>query len=509
MIGPLKLLLAMLFVILLSGFSSASDIYIAQNAAGGNTGADCADAHAASWFNSSANWGSGAGKIGPGTTAHLCGTLTTALTALGSGTSGNPITILFESGAQISLAACGSTGCLNIAAKSYITIDGGTNGLIQATNVGTGLSNGDSVAVYARSGSSHIEVKNLTITNMYVITSPSDNSASGSYYGLWNDGDHMLFHNNTIHDCYAGVKTESDNNSSYYSNTIYNNNWGIFLSGNSTNGVNHDLIYGNEIYDFDKWDTTADTYHHDGIFLAGNGTPAHVQNNQIYNNYLHGTISNSSNCPVNCMTAYIFLQDVETETVYNNLLVAPSGQYVNNGLITINGSVTQDQSDALYNNTVIGGQGSSTGACIAIENEANLSFENNVMSNCGVNIWLVDTNTFTVLDYNSYQDSSLNGTWRISSSFYNTLAAWQAASGEGSHAQATTGSLNLNGSYEPLSNSILVGAAKNLTGLGVTALDSDKAGVARPAGSTSWDAGAYQDPSSNPAPPTGLGATVR
>ena len=31
---------------------------IAQNAAGGNTGADCADAHAVSWFNTSSNWGS-------------------------------------------------------------------------------------------------------------------------------------------------------------------------------------------------------------------------------------------------------------------------------------------------------------------------------------------------------------------------------------------------------------------------------------------------------------------
>ena len=69
--GPRKLLLAVMFVILAATFSAASDIYIAQNATGGNTGADCADAHAASWFNSSSNWGSGSGKIGPGTTVHL------------------------------------------------------------------------------------------------------------------------------------------------------------------------------------------------------------------------------------------------------------------------------------------------------------------------------------------------------------------------------------------------------------------------------------------------------
>ena len=94
-------ILLMMFVFAVTVFSSASDIYVAQNTTGGNTGADCADAHSAAWFNTPANWGSGGNQIGPGTTVHLCGVFTgtagaTMLTIQGSGSNGNPVTIKFE-----------------------------------------------------------------------------------------------------------------------------------------------------------------------------------------------------------------------------------------------------------------------------------------------------------------------------------------------------------------------------------------------------------------------------
>src|SRR5579872_2267748 len=124
--GARKLLLAVMFVFCAVGFSAAGDIYIAQNATGANTGADCADAHAASWFNSSSNWGSGSGKIGPGTTVHLCGTFTSQMVGHGSGSSSSPITIHFESGAKISVPYCPTNGCMNLNGLSWITVDGGT-----------------------------------------------------------------------------------------------------------------------------------------------------------------------------------------------------------------------------------------------------------------------------------------------------------------------------------------------------------------------------------------------
>ncbi len=60
---------------LCTGVAKANDIYIAQSAAGSANGSNCANAYAATFFNTAANWGSGANKIGPGTTVHLCGTI--------------------------------------------------------------------------------------------------------------------------------------------------------------------------------------------------------------------------------------------------------------------------------------------------------------------------------------------------------------------------------------------------------------------------------------------------
>ena len=50
--------------------ASLGNVYIAQNSVGANTGADCADAYALSFFNNSGNWGAGPPQIGPGTTVH-------------------------------------------------------------------------------------------------------------------------------------------------------------------------------------------------------------------------------------------------------------------------------------------------------------------------------------------------------------------------------------------------------------------------------------------------------
>src|SRR5580693_404632 len=96
MTRPRKLLLAMIFTFAAIGLSSATNtVYIAQSAQGSSTGADCADAVAASYFNSSSHWSSNPSGtlIGPGTTVHLCGTISTNLTFQGNGASGNPVVI--------------------------------------------------------------------------------------------------------------------------------------------------------------------------------------------------------------------------------------------------------------------------------------------------------------------------------------------------------------------------------------------------------------------------------
>ena len=77
-IGP-KALIYLLIVfgfVLATSAATPGNIYISQNSSGAGNGADCADALPVSWFNNSANWGGGASQIGPGTTVHVCGTIT-------------------------------------------------------------------------------------------------------------------------------------------------------------------------------------------------------------------------------------------------------------------------------------------------------------------------------------------------------------------------------------------------------------------------------------------------
>ena len=83
----------------------APDIYYAQAAAGTGSGDDCADARATSSM-LAMDWV-------PGNTIHLCGALTTSITALGSGTSASPITVTFEPGAYFTGSVWSSAINLN------------------------------------------------------------------------------------------------------------------------------------------------------------------------------------------------------------------------------------------------------------------------------------------------------------------------------------------------------------------------------------------------------------
>ena len=59
----------------------------------------------------------------------------------GSGTSGNPITILFQPNAVMTSPAWPSSGAINVGGNGYITVDGGSNGIIQDTANGDALAN--------------------------------------------------------------------------------------------------------------------------------------------------------------------------------------------------------------------------------------------------------------------------------------------------------------------------------------------------------------------------------
>ena len=366
-----------------------------------------------------------------GDVSYICGTITSSLTFQGGGTSANPVSLVFDTGAKISVPTCGSS-CINLGGNSYILVDGGTNGIIEATASGTGLGNsGDSVAIYARE-SNHSEIRNVTINNMYVHTSQSDENGN-NYFGLWISGIGNLVHGLTVNNALCGVKVETGSSGNqYFNNIIHNVNWGIFESAaNSPNAITNEQIYGNEIYDFAVWDTTTDANHHDGIFLSGSNATTDLTHVDIFNNYLHGTTSSATVCapsPGNgsCMTAYIFINTDSYVRVFNNLLVMNSGDPgPNNGEVLL----ADDDHDSFINNTLIGGSNTANNSnCLVLGTGTNFTVENNAFSSCPNLIW-ENGGSASTLDYNVYQNSSGGPSLRKGDTYYTSLASWQSAVG--------------------------------------------------------------------------------
>ena len=76
------------------GEVNAEEIYISNTGAGASDGSSCDQSRPASWFNVSANWGSGDNKISDNDTVYLCGTITSnSLNMVAYGSVGNPYTI--------------------------------------------------------------------------------------------------------------------------------------------------------------------------------------------------------------------------------------------------------------------------------------------------------------------------------------------------------------------------------------------------------------------------------
>src|ERR1700675_3728816 len=170
MIRKFGLIFAFLVVALPAG---AKDLYVAANQVSTGTGTGCSTAKSVAWFNATTSWGTGTAQIGPGTTVHLCGTFTgkpgqQLLIVRGNGTSSSPITIKFETNAILQAPYWSSQGAIYEVGRSYIVIDGGTNGLIKNTANGTGRAYvQQSRAIYATSCTGCV-VKNLTIADIYV-----------------------------------------------------------------------------------------------------------------------------------------------------------------------------------------------------------------------------------------------------------------------------------------------------------------------------------------------------
>ncbi|HXW56403.1 MAG TPA: hypothetical protein VEJ67_11680 [Candidatus Cybelea sp.] len=554
----IKLLLSVFSMMLcLCAPARANNVYIAQSAQGEATGADCADALVYTYFNNPSNWTSGTPsgtKIGPGTTVYICGTITGSagaqlLTFNGSGTSDNPITLEFQSGASLEAPYFAAQGAIYMSGLSNLVVNGGTNGLIEATLAGSkgascpggscqyqgGTVNGGK-AILAGS-CTNCTVENLTIADMYVHTQceassgcdtslPDFNDAAAVYFS----GSGFTITNNTCHDAgvcwYNYAEPSGDSGYTISDNDMYNMDHGYFGGPCGTGCTLGTIsIHDNHIHDSAAWDTgSADAYHHDGIhFWDGHvGTTTEID---IYNNLFDGV---EGEC---CITAWLYMQgSAATNNIYNNVFMQTIP--VPNGSINLS-SETTGATFNLYNNTLVsseGGGGNGPGITYTYENgeQSTVVIENNVFAGFNTFIALPSTDVTTLnADYNAYGSESGGGNqyWNWQSFSTRTFSSWQSECSCDTHsilgAGGVSGSLSIELSDrvtapylgQPLANSPVINAGTDLANLGIAALDSSTSlgNNLTPIGrGASWYIGAFQA-SSNvtpPAAPSGLKATV-
>ena len=528
-----KIIAVSVWILILQGICFSADIYISQATQGADSGSSCSNSHSADWFNTSGNWASPKvlGKIGPGDTVHLCGTFTGAaganmLAFKKSGNTGQPITLLFEAGALLTAPYWDTyNGAISLGGYSNIVVDGGSNGTITATDNGsanTFQQNSRGIFVGNPSGSS-VLIKNLTISNMYVRSDNTDNNAYGIGIYMYSSsgGSDITISNNTISDAYDGISGAygpSTSNWNIYNNTIYHTSTGIIAgSGNNNATISQVNIYGNTVYDGVNWDgvwsglhgcVSGCWFHNQPLHAWAVHSGSSITGLNIYNNYFYGSWGTHD-------TAWIYPEgQISSLLIYNNILQNSTTAAPTNAYIFLKCQSGGNCSGAgVYNNTIYSAN-TAVGTCMEWQNGyTNNNFENNICYNTNYSVYIdpapdtasIGTGTF---QNNIYYPSSMN--FRNKTPITN-FSGWQASSGTPDSTGSSQSNPNLNAStYMPNTGSAAINAGANLTPLGISTLNSDKAGTARPS-SGAWTIGAYQyvgTPGTSVAPTTILYSKV-
>jgi hypothetical protein len=539
----------------LSLAATANSVYLSQSGGTFSGGSACngQSTQAYTYFSNASNWTSGTptgNQIGPGTTVYICGTISVPQSTSviifnfqGAGTSGNPITLKFDTGAVITSPA------FYIAIQdydNYTVVDGGTNGIIQNTANGIGQTyNQGSESVNV--AGANITVQNLTIQNICLRNAGDNANAcqSGSFgatgisinpfNGTTVSTNILITKNKLVKPGDTGNEYDpynGDSNITISNNTISGVDWAIVAvstgSAFSTSGLS---ITGNELYCAVNaaciWDDPAGSWHHNGVILfpgaVGSGITQTMNGVVIANNYIHDFQSSTSasvcgSAPpsgAGCVTGDIFIDPGYSGSlpgleIYNNVLESSncSGgcNGPSNGGIIVGNSNSVSYTAFVYNNTC---SDSANGRdCFALDYSGSKG-ENNISKGSQYGFWSDVTPSGLTVDYNDYYNQSVG---QINN----------GCSGCDTHSVTTNPMLNSD--YTLPSGSPARGTGVNLTSLGITGLDTGAPQyfgvnyacgtgcVSRPS-TGAWDMGAYpystSGSGSGPQPPTGLTAAVQ
>jgi hypothetical protein len=461
----------------------SKDIYISQ-AGSGTT-------NSLAWLNNSANWGPGTSQVTAGDTVHLLGTLTNSLTISGSGGPGSPITIYFEPAAKFSAATWTNNSAI-IQSASYITIDGGSNGVVEATANGTGLANSNDITGVYLLNCSGVIVKNLIIQNLYVHTA-GDGSGGGNGVSLVGTSVNDSVTNCIFHDMRTGVMIVSYagcSNITYTHCQAYRCNWGGAAGDANSSGTLNGLSVDHcRFHDWANWDDPADNFHHNG-FYAWAESGGCLSNVTYSANYV-GPGYGAHNTSGLYISGKIF-----GAMIYNNVFDATDGTGPADGLIFVYlHSGINTSTVFVCNNTFFGEASASDFYSGFGSNLTTYVVENNEFySNHWSIVCYMDTDCTFVSDYNNVYTpnnlASLSAS-QTGSVWEKTFAQWQTVYGYDLHGSTNAPSLDAN-SVPTLSDSVARGQGTNLSAFFTT----DFYGNTRPA-TGPWTIGAFEVPGTN------------
>jgi len=327
------------------------------------------------------------------------------------------------------------------------------------------------------------------------------------YVGAMN----VLIHDNVIDNAQFGIlmsyEAGSSSALSIYNNKMSNMEIHIRIGDGDVNCIlTGTAIYGNEISDWINWDDLDNNNHHVGIHLFANhiASGSGITGSLIYNNYLHGDLG------VNQTAFGIFTENVVGTSGCNGMLAFNNVLVGSNATGHAPGNYFQPKNSAyvcFYNNTIVAP--ANTGTCLETNGElfgtGLIDWKNNICDTASTGVYetsVTDDIRAAGTDNNLYYNSPAQ-VFRYHSGGAAAFDTWKANCGcDGS---SLTSNPNLDGTYRLQAGSPAINAGANLTGLGITALNTDRAGNQRPVAGA-WAIGAYQF--SGTLPPSSLTATV-
>jgi hypothetical protein len=463
--------LALLILLLsLSGFARAADLWIGPSATGNGSGTSSGN------LESYGDWNTGTGQL-DNVTMHIVG-------VIGSiNVQANNETILIPGGSGISSQA--GNGIYVNANLNALTVDGTGGGFIANTANGSALAyQAGTWGIVCGGNMCCMVVKNIAITNTYVHSSLTDGApGSDQQGGIWANqlGGSNFFGNVYVSNAATCFLINGGGTTVYSNCTMAACNHGVFPDGSA--GASSWIENCHFTGCWSNWETTANTFHNDGILYGGSGN---VNNMIVRWNTFDAQFGNETTC--------VFFNDRQTGTTtnyiqYGNLVIASPADYYANGAWSGGGE--------FYGNTMIGNNAANN-VCLAVGPGTVCS--NNAFVSWPTFVYMAGMSpTGSAFGYNYYINwqSGSSDPWNICGTSYTTsqFSSYLAALGEGNSEMSTTLPGFITSLGYLISGSPLVNAGSDIRGR-IPPFDHDGRYIWPPGSVSSslWPIGAQANP---------------